>query len=67
MCDLLCDFGGVDGAENDQKGRTTAFTVAFAGLIGFSTVHTDSTGIIDGLWRERKDALDQGTWMQTYG
>ena len=34
-----------------------AFTMALAGLIGPSTIHTDTMGIVDGWWREEEGCI----------
>ena len=35
-----------------RRAELWAFTMALAGLVGPSTVHTDSMGIVDGVCRE---------------
>ena len=40
-----------------ESAELWAFTVALAGLFGPFTIHTDSVGIIDELWRREEGGI----------
>ena len=54
MCDFWHDGGSSGSAESDQKNRAMGSHHG-ACRHGLSTIHTESMGIIDALWRGNKD------------
>ena len=42
-----------------ERAELWALTMALASLTGSSTIHSGSTGILDGLWRREEGCIGQ--------
>ena len=57
----------LEGQRTIKKTQLWDFTMTLAVLVGSSTIHTVSMGIVVGLWKEKKDSLGRNRRMLTCG